>query len=185
MELILGIVFIAGVYKVYSFLSSGVKKKGSEEIAFIDPNGQITTISETSKIPARRHIASIPESIYHWESTDYCEFEVVGESHYQTDIARLAGDHNDQGALKKYTAMLIPEDGNAYDNKAIRVEIEEFTVGNLSKIDARSFRRRLGTKKLSRQVTSCDAVVKGGHLMRNGKYASYGVSLAIKPFDDY
>jgi hypothetical protein len=185
MELILGIIFITSVYKVYSFLGSGVKCKKPNEITFTDSDGQITVISETLKIPAKQHTASIPDSIYHWESTDYYEFEVVGEPHYQTDIASLAGDHDDKGAAKEYTAMLIPEDSNAYDNKSIRVDIKGLTVGYLSKIDARSFRHRLGAKKLSGQVTSCDAVVKGGHLMRSGKHASYGVSLAIKPFDDY
>ena len=82
---------------------------------------------------------------------------------------------------KEYKALLIPDNGNKYDDKAVRVDIEGMTVGHLSREDARSFRRRLGAKKLTGQITSCKAIVCGGGV-RNGEKWKYGVSLNIKEF---
>lgn len=145
-----------------------------------NPAGNLPQVTSPKPQPAHSR-----ESTHHWEPhKDYDhEFEVVGESNYQTALAKLAGDHGPQSPDLKATAKLIPENDNPHDSSAVRVEIEGHTVGYLSRDDARGFRRRLGSKKLSGQITSCGAMIMGGFIDRNGKRASYGVVLDMKPFE--
>lgn len=114
-----------------------------------------------------------------WPSLDDFDFEVVGEGSYQPAIKALHAGLNGS----TITALLVPEDRNPHDDKAVMVSINGLTVGYLSRDDARSFRRRLGAKKLGTVVTSCGAQITGGHTLRNGDQAHFGVKLDIKPFD--
>lgn len=99
-------------------------------------------------------------ALYTWpEIGDYC-FEVVGESHYQRALLKHAGDHDEDGADKECVALLI---------KAVRVAVGVDIVGHLSRDDARSFRRRLGTKKLTGQITSCYAIMRGGFTRKSSE----------------
>ena len=122
---------------------------------------------------------------FHWPKVrDYSfEFQVVGESHYQPALQRIAGDHGDQTPNKQVLALLVPESNNPHDKSAVRVVVDRATVGYLDRDDARGFRRRLGAKKLTGKTTSCDALIMGGYLMQTGKRASYGIVLDIKPFE--
>jgi len=117
-----------------------------------------------------------------WPSEDYFDFDIVGESNYQNALRRIAGAPDDKGVNKEVTAVLHLEDQNKFDNKAVRVDIDGYTVGYLSREDARSYRRRLGAKKMGKVNAQCTAQVTGGFLTRDGMRASYGVRLAIKPF---
>jgi hypothetical protein len=125
----------------------------------------------------------IPVHPMHWPPLGDYEFEIVGESNYQQAIAKIAGYHGTHSANKHCIASLIPEDDNPHDKSAVAVEIDGSTVGYLSREDARSFRRRLGRKGLSGQVTTCDALIVGGGTRKNGQRLHYGVRLDIKPFD--
>lgn len=107
---------------------------------------------------------------------------IVGESFYQADLKRIAGDHGDRSVHVEVVALLKPEDDNPHDDKAVSVWVKGYKVGHLDRDDARSFRRRLSSKKLTKQVTACSAVVMGGFTRGNGERASYGVQLFIKPF---
>lgn len=122
-----------------------------------------------------------------WPALNQFDFEVVGESYYQPALAKLATDHATTSAgadeIKPLTAHLIPDDYNEYDDKAVRVEINGLHIGYLSREDARSFRRRLGAKKLTGQITTCGAIITGGHI-KDGKTMSYGAALDIQPFGD-
>jgi hypothetical protein len=124
----------------------------------------------------------VSTSSFEWPATGGCYFDIVGESHYQPALEEIAGDHGDKGVHKSCKAFLIQEDDNQHDNKAVRVEINGYTIGYLDRESARSFRRRLGAKHLSGQITSCGAEIKGGWIMENGQRASYGVALDIKDF---
>lgn len=125
---------------------------------------------------------SIPGHAYIWPDMGYFGFDIVGESNYQANLAALAGKHGPKGPEVIFTAFLIPEDDNRYDDKAVRIDAEGMTLGYLDRDTARSFRRRLSAKKLTGQTTACKATLKGGHIMRDGNKASYGVSLDLKEF---
>lgn len=128
------------------------------------------------------HSSAAPPS-FAWPPLHEFEAAVVGESHYQRALREIAGDHGDDAADLTTTAVLIPDDKNPHDNKAVRVEIDGRVVGHLSRDDARTYRRRLGSKKVGMVPASCGALVMGGFIGRDGKRASYGVLLDIKPFD--
>lgn len=119
----------------------------------------------------------------HWPETGSCDFNVVGESNYQRDLQRLAGDHGDKRCRKSCTATLVLEDNNEHDNKAVRIDVDRTPVGYLSRDDARRYRRRLGSKGLTGKTMTCKARIGGGQMLENGQRASYGVWLDLKPFD--
>ena len=122
-------------------------------------------------------------SAFTWPARDEYEFEVVGESHYQRALQTLAGEHGDDAAELLTTAMVVPYDTNKYDDKAVKVLIDGYEVGHLSRDDARSYRRRLAGKKLGMVPAQCGALVMGGFIGRDGTRASYGVRLDLKPFE--
>lgn len=125
--------------------------------------------------------AAAPSGLFHWPGDGY-EFAIVGASFYQDALKTIAGEHSGKMARVSTIAHLVPDPDNPYDDKAIRIDIRGMTVGHLSREDARSFRRRLGGKKLVPVTTTCDAEVWGGNTDRHGKEWGYGVKLDIKPF---
>lgn len=126
-----------------------------------------------------------PESkaIITWPARDEYEFEVVGEAYYQPALQALAGNHGEHGSELLTTAVLVPDDGNQYDNKAVKVLIDGHNVGHLGREDARSYRRRLAAKKHGMVPAQCGALIMGGFVGQDGKRASYGVRLDLKPFE--
>jgi len=134
-------------------------------------------------------VQAVEVTNFRWSNGGNFNFAVVGESFYQKDLKVLAGEHEDKGCRVYGTAVLCPEDDNPHDNKAVAVYIKTAEnqpgrqVGHLSRQDARSFRRRLGTKKLTGKATLCDAVIVGGRVNKKGIRQSYGVWLDMKPFD--
>ena len=136
--------------------------------------------------PARTATKTAPtlSQNFRWPAMGDFEFEVVGESHYQVNLRRLAGDYGNESASTECVAELVPEDDNKFDKSAVCVYVKDQMVGYLSREDARSFRRRLGRKGLSGQNTFCDAVIVGGGTAKDGKEFKYGIRLDIKPFDN-
>lgn len=117
---------------------------------------------------------------YYWEPIScYQRFQLVGEFYYQSAFKKLVENHGDRGAYFECLATLIPENTNAFDNQAVRIDIKGMTVGYFNRNDARRFRIRLNTKKLTGQITSCNAVIEGGRLLNDGQHTNYSVSLAI------
>lgn len=137
-------------------------------------------------VKANGHQASVqqqaaPQLV--WPQRGEYEFEVVGESFYQPALRALAGDHGDDAANLETTAVVVPDDNNPHDNKAVKVLIDGHHVGHLSRDDARSYRRRLAAKKQGMVAAQCGALVMGGFIGRDGERASYGVRLDMKPFE--
>jgi hypothetical protein len=121
--------------------------------------------------------ASSAESVLQWPSLGRFEFEVVGESNYQSAIKSIAASST------QCVASIVPEDDNKFDQLAVRIDIQSKTVGYMSKDDARSFRKLLSKNKIGGKVTSCDATITGGFVLRDGSQANYGVCLDIQPFE--
>jgi hypothetical protein len=138
-----------------------------------------STMASAAHGPVRK--VSVSEHGFEWPNTGHYDFEIVGETYYQSAIEKLAEQNDEPVYEKDYKALLVPDDGNKDDDNAVRVDIEGMTVGHLSKEDASSFRRRLGAKKLAGKITSCKAIICGGGV-RNGVKCSYGVYLNIKEF---
>lgn len=127
--------------------------------------------------------SNIQSPSFHWPSIGNFEFEVVGESHYQKSLEKIANSRTKDLREEDFIAILVPEDDNKHDESAVRVDIEGMTVGYMSRDDARKFRRRLAGKKMAKAVTSCDAMIGGGYERSDGSTAMYGVALDLKPFD--
>lgn len=119
---------------------------------------------------------------YVWPELDEYEFDIVGEGSYQQALKAFRGDMDDPTPCVG-TALIIPEDNNPYDDKAVKVTIQGLTIGYLSREDARSFRKRLAAMKLGAAVTSCGVQITGGHTLRNGQTAHLGARLDIKRFE--
>lgn len=132
-----------------------------------------------TQTPKQQHAAPA----FTWPARDEYEFEVVGESFYQPALQALAGDHGDDAANLETTAVVVPDDNNPHDNKAVKVLIDGHQVGHLSRDDARSYRRRLAAKKQGMVAAQCGALIMGGFVSRGGERASYGVRLDMKPFE--
>ncbi|MGH8614860.1 MAG: hypothetical protein ACREYF_23240 [Gammaproteobacteria bacterium] len=92
---------------------------------------------------------------------DYA-LEVVGEVNYQDALSRLCGGRTKNGHFKEMIATLIHEDDNPYDSKAIRIEIENVTIGYLNRKDARAYRRQLKKRGYPGLTVTCDAMIRGG-----------------------
>jgi hypothetical protein len=118
----------------------------------------------------------------HWPGSGDFGFEVVGESNYQPALAAAAGNQQTRYEGLACVAQLVPEDNNRYDKSAVAVSVNGSTVGYLSRDDARSFRRRLGSKGLTGVVTTCGAVIRGGGQKSDGTRMFYGIWLDIQPF---
>ena len=140
------------------------------------PRAKVAPASTLRRAAVSGRPAARQSTTHHWASNHF-DFEIVGESHYQPQIAALA-----KQGREILTARIIPDDGNPFDKLAVRVEIDGQTVGHLSRDDARSFRRRLGAMRLTGQATTCEAEIRGGGTAKDGRALMYGVFLAMKEF---
>ena len=132
--------------------------------------------------------ASVGRPEYDPNEDHYPEYPLhaVGESYYQDalrDIVENSGDPGPNwpyaGAQCEVMARLVPENGNPYDDQAVRVEIGGRKVGHLSRAEARRYRRMLATN-----AVTVKALIVGGWDHRNETYdrprGSFGVRLAFK-----
>jgi hypothetical protein len=99
--------------------------------------------------------------------------EIVGESHYQQTLSRIAGGKTHDGHLLAVMARLIPDNDNPADPLAVRVEIEGMTVGYLSRFQARQFRKRTVA------AIDCKAKIVGGWDRGHGDTGHFGVELDL------
>lgn len=116
----------------------------------------------------------------HWEDGGRFMVEVVIESKYQPVLKELAGTHGDAPAEARYSATLMPDDANPYEDKAVTVFVDGRYVGQLAAKEAVVFRQRLALKEAEGQPSSCAAIVRGGGLFE-GRRLSYVVALDLEP----
>ncbi|WP_295994637.1 hypothetical protein [Rugamonas sp.] len=130
------------------------------------------------------YVPALPEgeSALHWSDGARYLVEVVNESRYQATLKELAGAHGERAADARYRAMLVPDDRNAYEDKAVAVFLNGRMAGYLATKDALRFRQRLAAKEMPAALTSCDAIVRGGGMWQ-GRHLSYVVVLDIEPFE--
>lgn len=122
----------------------------------------------------------VPEGapVLHWDGSGQFDVEVLGESRYRDTIRRLAGEHGDAKADARHTALLLPDDANPYEDKAVAVFVSGEMIGYLAPKDALALRQRLARQEIAGQLTSCDAAIRGGNLWEDKRLA-YAVLLDL------
>ena len=112
--------------------------------------------------------------------------EVQGESHYQKNIReailyKIMVEKDDlEYRDEKLKAHLLLEDENKYDpGNAVRVEIDNQTVGYLGREDANTYRRGLENLGLSGVVGECRAAAVGKR-EDFGKVMNFGIWLSLE-----
>lgn len=99
---------------------------------------------------------------------------VVGESHYQENLALICGKRTEDGVHVITEALLVPEADNPYDPNAVRVEIKGLQVGHLAREAAVAY-RQLGLDG----KRSYPALITGGWDRGDGDEGGYGVKLDL------
>ncbi len=107
------------------------------------------------------------------------ELEVVGESHYQLSLETPCGGRTIDGHAKPAIATLTHEDDNPHDRRAVRVEIDGVTAGDLSRQAARSYRRALANAGHAGRVATCAALIVGGWDRGDNDRGHFGVRLDL------
>lgn len=98
--------------------------------------------------------------------------DIVGESNYQHNLARIAGTKTEESKSLQCVATLIPEPNNPKDPNAVRCDIDGLTVGYLNRDAAKRYKR-------THSIT-VDVQIVGGW-KNNKSEGSYGVKLLSDP----
>lgn len=107
---------------------------------------------------------------------DNYPFEIVGESHYQSNIERFAIKREGKGCFTEVEAKIIRELNNSHDKNACRVDIKGLTVGYFPRNNAESWVKLLGRLNMpDNSEVYVKAVIVGG----GSKDYSFGVRLDI------
>lgn len=106
-------------------------------------------------------------------------FEAVGEKPYQENLKIICGQPNYQGYNLEKTALLVLEDDNPYDDKAVRVSIDGLTVGYLPSALARDYRQKLAEAGKPNILCSCPALIRGGWNRGKNDKGPFGVLLDL------
>lgn len=109
--------------------------------------------------------------------------DIVGESKYQSALETICGGRTDESQEKIVVAILVHEDDNPYDNKAIRVDIKGKTVGYPSRENARQYRKRLNKAGYPGVTATCSAMIVGGWDRGRGDSGHFGVKLDLPTND--
>jgi hypothetical protein len=104
------------------------------------------------------------------------QFEVVGESHYQTDLERIVGGRTGDNTRYECLAVLTPEPDNPYDPQAVYVSVDGRKVAYLSRNWAAKFNAALAANGYAQ--AACNALIVGGW-DRGGDRGNFGIKLDI------
>lgn len=114
------------------------------------------------------------------QSSGYFAIDVAGESFYPDSFAALCGPRSVEAVNIAKRAQLTLQDDNPHDKFAVRVTIDGYPVGHLSREHARAFRRTVRYGELSKYETfECAAMICGGWDKGNGDAGNYGVRLDL------
>lgn len=111
---------------------------------------------------------------------------VIGGSYYQREIDGIAGGRTAEGHEFERKADIVLLDENRHDNKAVRIDIDNKTVGYLSRRDARQYREWLRNQRYPENVImECTALITGGWDRGRNDRGPYEVRLDLPPLDLY
>lgn len=106
------------------------------------------------------------------------DFDIVGESKYQSSLLAIAGPKTEDGCEIECEATLQREPQNSYDANAIRVDISGRTVGYVPRDDAAAIAPIMDRRRMP--AVRADALIVGGW-KRDADEGSFGVRLDL-PF---
>ena len=107
------------------------------------------------------------------------DVDVVGESHYQEALESICGGRTEDSQRLEVEAFLVPESDNPDDSEAVRIEIQDQTVGYLDRETARSFRERMAEIGLTPAAAKCSVIIVGGWDRGDGDRGHFGVKLDL------
>jgi hypothetical protein len=109
------------------------------------------------------------------------EFKIdnVGELHYQDSLNKITGGKIHKGHNIEIEALLLHDDDNPYDNKAIAVTIAGELVGHLDRDIARQYRKQMKAGGFEGNPGACRALIVGGWHRGNDDEGHYGVRFDI------
>ena len=105
-------------------------------------------------------------------------FDIVGESHYQAALNRIAGGKTEESVEIDVDVFLISEPENSYDSDAVKVVIDGQKVGHLSRQHTESFHNI--TRSLGIDRAKCEGLIVGGWKRSSDDEGSFGVKLDLK-----
>jgi hypothetical protein len=138
-----------------------------------------------AQIPAINHlqagnISTMTGQLMKIDGPGEYAFDIVGESHYQDALNRIAGPKTEEGVEYFCEADLRPEPSNPHDQNAVAVFIDELKVGYLSSVDALAWTTALANANWPGGSSArVDAVIVGGWFRSGGREGSYGVKLDL------
>ena len=111
--------------------------------------------------------------------------EIVGEANCQKAIRKIVmyketvESHEMEDKMTNMLATLVLENDNKFDpGNAVRVDIEDQTVGYLAKEDARIYRENINKLGLTTETCTCYSSAYGKR-DTPGKMMNYGIWLSI------
>ena len=105
--------------------------------------------------------------------------EIVGEAHYQRELAKLAGPKTTNGVSVYMDARLVPEPTNRHDPNAVAAIINGHTVGYLSRAQAVAYHKAMNEHGFAgSSLAGFRARIHGGWL-RPDSEGNYSVTLLL------
>jgi hypothetical protein len=108
------------------------------------------------------------------------DIDIVGESHYQSALERIAGGKDRDSAELECTATIVLEDSNPHDGNAVRIDIAGQTVGYFPRDDAKTYRCVLAKAGSPRATLTVPAMIVGGWKRGAANEGSFGVKLNMR-----
>ena len=105
------------------------------------------------------------------------DLQVVGESHRQDELKRVAGPYTREGRRVQELAVMMPDNSNPHDANAVMVKIGTGVVGYLDRENARRWREEVFSTGIS--GAGCQALITGGWDRGRGDSGMYGVRLDV------
>lgn len=122
-------------------------------------------------------------TIYRVTGNQKYDFDIVGEASYQENLKKIAGEKQELSKRIKCIAIISLDPTNPHDKNAVKVTINQKTVGYFDRDKAMKFNLYLKEKGMSSISLLVDAMIVGGWV--DGKSEGhYGVKLDV-PFDFY
>jgi hypothetical protein len=109
--------------------------------------------------------------------------DVQGESKFDQNIRSVSGFKNQSSGINvdNLVAQVIIEDPNDPQNAIVNVFINGLQVGFLGYQESHDFRRRMEELGCANFAGECEARIRGGFKLDDGKRANFAVNLDLDP----